>query len=67
MGVSVQGGPSPGGSLSSGLCPGGSLSGRPPPTGNVQVVCIVLECILVFVLFIPTETEWIYIHTTYKY
>ena len=41
-----------GGSLLGGVCPGGmslfvgSLSGR-PPYGNVQAVCILLECILV--------------------
>ena len=36
-GVSVQKG---------GLCPGGSLSGT-PPYGNIKLVCILMECILV--------------------
>ena len=62
VGVSVQGGSlgglsrgrlCPGGSLSGGLCRGfsvgGSLSWR-PPYGNERVVCILLECILVFII-----------------
>ena len=52
QGVSVLGGLSPGGlCLEGGLCPGWDLCHGDAPYGNERAVCILLECILVFVYF----------------